>query len=93
MTEAMKTAFSKLDDLLSAGILSQADYQTRKDELIEKYMGGGDLSAPTFPTPPATTTLVTTVVPTVGKIMCATHNRLRSASCMEQVCLHCCQTT
>jgi len=80
MDRELSTLFSKLDDLLNAGVITPEDHQLRKDKLIERYMGGTrfpPMAAPNLP--------LATAPPTSDKLLCSTHNRVRTPSCLRQV--------
>uniref|UniRef100_A0A7S1IC50 SHOCT domain-containing protein n=1 Tax=Eutreptiella gymnastica TaxID=73025 RepID=A0A7S1IC50_9EUGL len=89
MDTELKAAFQKLDDLMGAGIITEVDYKLRKDQLIEKYMSGAEKAAPVGPQrapgamPPGPAAVA--MGGEVQKLLCSTHNKFRSGTCLEQV--------
>ena len=70
-----------------AGIISEVDYKLRKDQLIEKYMSGAEKGIPVGPqrAPGAMPPGGGAMQGEVQKLLCSTHNKFRSGTCLEQV--------
>lgn len=76
MENDLANSLIKLDDLLSSGVITAKEHQTRKDKLIERFMSGGDTVSTATAANPNTD---------ADKVLCSTHNRPRSVTNLQQV--------
>eukprot|EP00992_Anisonema_acinus_P010479 TRINITY_DN6614_c0_g1_i1.p1 TRINITY_DN6614_c0_g1~~TRINITY_DN6614_c0_g1_i1.p1 ORF type:complete len:213 (-),score=18.56 TRINITY_DN6614_c0_g1_i1:25-663(-) len=85
-SSGLTEAFSKLDELLQAGILSDEEYATRKDSLVNSFVGvGGKSAAPSSQAAAPAEGAVGTVLPDgQPQLLCSVHDKLRTISNLEE---------